>query len=338
MTKLDLWADYTREDVHAIFSPQTTFTPQAGTWGLQGIVRIPDSDSDWVFFVTFGQKQGEHTFDESITEDGVLSWQSQPLQKLSNKIIKKLIGHDDLINTIHLFLRTSKKDPYTYLGTLGYLTHDDEREPPVYFQWQLLDWPAPNEVIKRIGVSQRHVALNSSTNKLIAQTNFLEIVPAPREKPTRRGVPTQDFKTRKIPNYAEQDHKNRKLGLSGESLVLAQEIATLKAAGCDGLSQQVVHVSVAEGDGAGYDIRSFSPDGRPRYIEVKTTKGGANTPFFISPKEIAFSENKSDTYSLIRVFEFDAEKNYGKAFVLNGNLKKSLELTPTEFRAVLNQC
>ncbi len=76
--KLKLWNSYTREQVHSIFSPDTVFTPQAGTWGLQGMVRIPDRVGDWVFFVTFGQQQGEHLFDESITEDGVLSWQSQP--------------------------------------------------------------------------------------------------------------------------------------------------------------------------------------------------------------------------------------------------------------------
>ena len=43
-TKLELFSEYSREDVHAIFSPETAFTPQAGTWGLQGIVDIPDSN------------------------------------------------------------------------------------------------------------------------------------------------------------------------------------------------------------------------------------------------------------------------------------------------------
>ena len=54
------------------------FTPQAGTWGLHGIVKIPDREGDFVFFVTFGQEQGDHAFDESITTEGEFSWQSQP--------------------------------------------------------------------------------------------------------------------------------------------------------------------------------------------------------------------------------------------------------------------
>ena len=73
MTTLTLWSDYSREEVHSIFSPNTVFTPQAGTWGLRGIVKIPDREGDFVFFVTFGQEQGDHAFDESITTDGVLS-------------------------------------------------------------------------------------------------------------------------------------------------------------------------------------------------------------------------------------------------------------------------
>ena len=60
MRVLKLWDDYTREEVHGIFSPNTRFTPQAGTWGLQGIVRVPARQGDWVFFVTFGQEQGDH--------------------------------------------------------------------------------------------------------------------------------------------------------------------------------------------------------------------------------------------------------------------------------------
>jgi hypothetical protein len=55
MRALRLWDDYTREEVHGIFSPNTRFTPQARTWGLQGIVRVPARQGDWVFFVTFGK-------------------------------------------------------------------------------------------------------------------------------------------------------------------------------------------------------------------------------------------------------------------------------------------
>jgi hypothetical protein len=335
MKTLTLWSDYTRADVHSIFSPDTTFTPQAGTWGLQGMVKIPGRKGDWIFFVTFGQQQGEHAFDESITEEGVLSWQSQPSQGLDDKVIKSLVEHDERVNNIHLFLRTQRKAKYSYLGKLGYLTHDKNREKPVYFQWQLLNWPIPYEILIRIELALLH-SDSSLDMSNVRERNTLRIVAQPSKGKAREGVGTLDFKTRKAPNYAERDHKNRQLGLKGELLVLEQEKRILVEAGRPDLAEMVRHVSVVEGDGAGYDILSYSPNGTFRYLEVKTTKGEATTPFYISPNEIAFSETQAENFFLIRVFEYDVENNVANAFVIQGNLRNNLDLTPTEFRAVLN--
>jgi hypothetical protein len=70
MRDLILYADYSREEVHDIFDPDSSFIPQAGTWGLQGIVKVPDRPGDYVFFVSFGQRQSGHEFDEGITTEG----------------------------------------------------------------------------------------------------------------------------------------------------------------------------------------------------------------------------------------------------------------------------
>lgn len=64
--------------------------------------------------------------------------------------------------------------------------------------------------------------------------------------------------------------------------VLAHERLVLAAAGRRDLAARVTWTSAAEGDGAGYDIASFEPDGRERLIEVKTTNGWERTPFHIS--------------------------------------------------------
>ena len=103
MTKLVLNSEYSREDIHSIFSPDTTFTLGAGTWGNHGIVPIPDCEDDFVFIVTYGQKQGAHTFDEGVTDQGVLFWQSQPSNKLTDDRIKKQINHNEIHNSIYLF-------------------------------------------------------------------------------------------------------------------------------------------------------------------------------------------------------------------------------------------
>jgi hypothetical protein len=74
-------------------------------------------------------------------------------------------------------------------------------------------------------------------------------------------------------DVAGRDERNRALGRAGEERVLAHERAALRTAGRDDLARKVRWVSDEDGDGAGYDIASFGPDGRARLIEVKTTNG-----------------------------------------------------------------
>ena len=152
MPVLTLYSEYSRQDVHDIFSPDTRFTQSSGSWGLHGIVEIPNKPGDFVFFVTFGQHQAGHTFDEWITEEGIISWQSQPRQSFEDRRIQQFIHHDDKKNSIYLFLRTQRTANYTYLGKLRYLAHDPAREKPVYMYWQLVDWPMPVEILSRINL------------------------------------------------------------------------------------------------------------------------------------------------------------------------------------------
>ena len=67
-----------------------------------------------------------------------------------------LIRHDEDRHSIYLFLRATAREgaptPYTYLGQLKYIEHDQERERPVHFIWQLLDWPMSSAVLGRMGL------------------------------------------------------------------------------------------------------------------------------------------------------------------------------------------
>jgi hypothetical protein len=103
MRALVLHEDYSREEVQQIFDPDSKFTPQAGAWGLQGIVKIPKRRGDYVFFVTFGRQQSDHHFDQGISSDGALRWQSQPKQSLADADSKKLISHDEDKYLIYFF-------------------------------------------------------------------------------------------------------------------------------------------------------------------------------------------------------------------------------------------
>lgn len=327
MKPLKLRDVYSRRDIHGIFSPDTKFTPQAGTWGLQGIIKIPSRESDFVFIVTYGQSQGDHDFDEGITKDGVLSWQSQPSQDFQNKVIQQLIIHDDLTSNIYLFLRENKKDDYKYYGKLAYLEHDKDREKPVYFQWQLLDWDesqVSNEVMP--------VQLDTSPN--VAKETTAKSLRESKELPAqkRQGTTREMFRARKSPDYAAKDARNRKLGLEGELLVIAYEQDRLRKLGHEELAQQVIHTSVIQGDGAGYDIKSFNEDGSVRYIEVKSTRGSLGTDFYMSPNEIKFSEQHANTFYLYRVYDMGNDSGEASFYIVEGDVQKRLDATPVNYK------
>ena len=131
-------------------------------------------------------------------------------------------------------------------------------------------------------------------------------------------------------DVAGRDERNRALGRAGEERVLAHERAALRTAGRDDLARKVRWVSEEDGDGAGYDIASFAPDGLPRLIEVKTTNGWERTPFHITRNELAVAEERRSEWRLFRLWNFSREP---KAFELHPPLDAHVSLTATTFQA-----
>ena len=315
MTDLILNNLYSRKDVHKIFNEPSKFKAGTGSWGLSGIVSIKSTEADFAFFVTYGTSQSGHDFDEDISDDGVLNWQSQPKQKLSDPQIQTLIHHDETKNSIHLFVRQNKLDDYEYLGRLKYLEHDESKENPVYFKWQLIDI-GTYEPSKKPKAEKKLGELKLSNKK-------------PKSKEIKS--PSVEFKARTSIDYIERESKKRDLGLIGEELVIKYETQYLKSINRSDLAEKIVHVSVIEGDGAGYDIKSFDEYGNEKFIEVKTTKEGINTDFFMSPNELRFAERHSNNYFIYRVYRL--KNGDGQLFVLSGkDIVEEYNFTPTGFR------
>ena len=105
-------------------------------------------------------------------------------------------------------------------------------------------------------------------------------------------------------NWAERDARNRKLGLAGEQYVLDCERASLEAAGRQDLADKVRWVSQHDGDGAGYDILSYTPEAEERLLEVKTTRLGEHTPFYITGNEVKVAEENPRCWRLLRLWDF----------------------------------
>ncbi len=131
-------------------------------------------------------------------------------------------------------------------------------------------------------------------------------------------------------DVAGRDARNRALGRAGEERVLAHERTTLRNAGRTDLARQVRWVSEEDGDGTGFDIASFTQEGRVRLIEVKTTNGWERTPFHITRNELAVAEERRNEWYLVRLFHFSRAP---RAFELRPPLDRHVQLTPTTFQA-----
>lgn len=128
----------------------------------------------------------------------------------------------------------------------------------------------------------------------------------------------------------ERDFRNRALGRLGEAFIVELERGRLRQEGREDLSRRVRWVSQEDGDGAGYDILSFSARGEERLLEVKTTNGGARTPFFLTRNERAVSEERPDAFRLMRVFDYVRKPC---VFELPPPLEHSVVLTAENWRA-----
>jgi len=201
-------------------------------------------------------------------------------------------------------------------------------KPAFNFQGSLLDavakWLAQNP--RRSGMveqSLRQRALNERGQLWIGPPPTLSNQPPPEELDQILHI------ARKF-DVAGRDERNHALGRLGEELVLLHERSTLAALGRKDLAKRVRWTSQEDGDGAGFDIASFLPDGRDRLIEVKTTNGWERTPFLISRNELAVADERRSEWSLVRLWNFSREP---KAFELYPPLDRHVSLTAASFQA-----
>lgn len=115
-------------------------------------------------------------------------------------------------------------------------------------------------------------------------------------------------------DHAAQQQRRSRLGNLGEEMVLQAER--------EKHGDKVIHTARIEGDGLGYDIQSVGDDGEPIYIEVKTTRGGPASPFYITVNELERSRQEGDRYFLYRLYSLDEENRSANYYVLRGVLSR----------------
>lgn len=165
-------------------------------------------------------------------------------------------------------------------------------------------------------------------------TEILKILTDP-PRPVATAPRTREQSAQYLPlpvNYLERESRNRSLGLAGEQFVINFERARLVSRGREDLASKIEHVSKLRGDTEGFDVLSFDVSGAERMIEVKTTKYGRETPFFVSRNEVRVSQARSERYHLYRVFAF---REAPHLFTLKGALSSTCHLDPSTYVATV---
>jgi hypothetical protein len=152
-------------------------------------------------------------------------------------------------------------------------------------------------------------------------------IPTLRERPTSKSAHPR---VRPFVDYVAMEARNIGLGLAGEKFVIDLERTRLERAGQGTLAGRVSHVSVERGDGLGYDILSFEENSKEKLIEVKTTKYGEYTPFYVTKNELEVSRESAENYHLYRVYAFGGST---RLFSLPGAIHENLDLQAANYVA-----
>lgn len=154
---------------------------------------------------------------------------------------------------------------------------------------------------------------------------------APKARPGTRGAREPAMAhVRLATNYIEREARNRSLGGAGELFALNFERARLIHEGFEALAGKIEHVARTRGDHLGYDILSFDKTGEERLVEVKTTKYGGDTPFYVTRNEVATSERHASRYQVYRLFAF---REAPRLYMLPGAINKTCRLSVATYLA-----
>ena len=135
--------------------------------------------------------------------------------------------------------------------------------------------------------------------------------------------------------------QNQKIkGNMGEELVIEIEKRRLSLLNRADLIPKIAHVAKCK-DGLGYDIISIDVDNngneREIYIEVKTTAGNKETPFYVSQNELEVSRKYKELYYIYRIYNLSEKNKIVNYYTLNGAIDEHCELVPIDYIAVPKQ-
>ncbi|HGM4804194.1 TPA: DUF3427 domain-containing protein [Serratia marcescens] len=331
-----LLSKYDREGICQLFEPGTKFTVGSGRWGISGIIKLKNETDDLVFIVTIEKPHAGNPYEDALTDDGQLHWETQKKMSADSDFVQRLKAHDHNVSNIHLFLRYQEKSNYSYLGLLAYESVDENSTNPVRFIWRLLNNQSAIKLKKTLQIAPTANSLKNEVfvDEFDVDAFKVRVVEFPNGENKSKSVRKNNRSTKllKQPDWAAADERNRTLGDQGEQLVMNFERDRLVRVGRPDLAAKVERVSLNDSS-AGYDIKSFDEDGVEILIEVKTTKSDVYSPFYISQNEIKVASINHDNYYLYRVHSLDLKNNSCDIYIKNGSVEDIFDLEPVSYRA-----
>ena len=144
--KLELWKAYSREEIPGIFGLEFN----QGKWN-SGFVTIPGH----VFLLVTLEKddmQADHHYTDHFESQDTFVWQSQNQTKQGSKNGRMLKNHRQTGDTVHLFVRKTKKRggraaPFIYRGPVDFESWEGEQ--PITVTWRLTE-SVPESIAERV--------------------------------------------------------------------------------------------------------------------------------------------------------------------------------------------
>jgi hypothetical protein len=159
-------------------------------------------------------------------------------------------------------------------------------------------WPT-----HRYALSRHRDYLTKRIDDHAASGNAAPVRRAPEVKAEKKEIvpPERSYRTPRKVDWNALNQKRQLTGLKGEEVALIIEQEYLTSVNRKDLADKVRNLAQAQGDGLGYDLLSFFADGREKYIEVKSTTGSLDAPFYLSRDELSFLREHPGRAFLYRI-------------------------------------
>ena len=221
-----------------------------------------------------------------------------------------------------------------YEATSGLFALDDEGAD-LYFTRNLSVWPQWIGKYKDYILKRR----DEQGKQGIFKQNETSVERGSLSDQTSRAVPIkkvlspeESYRTPKQIDWEKLSKGRMATGLIGEEAVVAIEQEYLRSIHKNELANKIRHVSKEKGDGSGYDILSFFPDGKLKYIEVKSTTISIETPFYISRNEYGFlTQHPKDVYIYRVLLNREKTKVIALQVILSSDLLETKDLDPIQY-------